>query len=143
MTTSSPKRPRRRQPSPVTYDTVRRIALALPGVEEGTSYRTPALKVKGKFLLRLKEDGESIAVRVDFDVRDVLMAADPAAFYITDHYRGYPAVLVRLASVRRADLRGLLEEAWREVAPKRLVAARDDHSRVPTAPAGKRRARRS
>jgi hypothetical protein len=109
----------------ITYDTVRRLALALPGVEEGTSYGTPALKVKGKFLLRLKEDGESIAVRVDFDVRDALLAADPASFYVTDHYRGYPAVLVRLASVRRDALRGLLEEAWREIAPKRLVAERE------------------
>ncbi len=120
--------------SAVTFKTVCALALALPGVEEGTSYGTPALKVKGKFLSRLKEDGESIVVRVGFDVRDVLMAADPETFYITDHYRGYPAVLVRLSRVRRDDLRGLLEEAWRGVAPKRLVVAFDserDGVRVP------------
>src|SRR5258707_8837969 len=118
----------------VTFDLIRELALQLPGVEEGTSYGTPALKVKGKFLSRLKEDGESIVVRVGFDVRDVLMAADPETFYITDHYRGYPAVLVRLSRVRRDDLRGLLEEAWRGVAPKRLVVAFDseqDGVRVP------------
>jgi hypothetical protein len=111
--------------SAVTFKTVCQLALALPGVEEGTSYGTPALKVKGKFLSRLKEGGETIVVKVNFDVRDVLMAADPETFYITDHYRGYPAVLVRLSSVRREDLRRLLEEAWRGVAPKRLVAAFD------------------
>jgi hypothetical protein len=53
------------------------------------------------------------------------MQADPATFFITHHYRGYPAVLVRLASVRVADLRNVLEQAWRRSAPKRLVAAYD------------------
>jgi len=47
------------------------------------------------------------------------------AFYITDHYRNYPAMLVRLSAVHPDDLRELLEEAWRRSAPKRLVAARD------------------
>jgi hypothetical protein len=110
-------------PSQVTFETVRRLALALPGVEETTSYGTPSFKVKGKFLSRLKEDGETIVVKIDFDTRDMLMAAEPGTFYITDHYRGYPAVLVRLAAVRRDDLQNLLEEAWRQAAPKRLAAA--------------------
>ena len=77
----------------VTFDDVRQLALALPEVEEGTSYGTPAFKVKGKFLSRLKEDGETLVVRIDMDERDVLMAANPETFYITDHYRGYPAML--------------------------------------------------
>ncbi len=108
----------------LTFDDVRQIALALPGVEEGTSYGTPAFKVKGKFLSRLKEDGETLVVRIDMDEREVLMAANPEAFYITDHYRGYPAMLVRMAAVDAEELRELLEGAWRLVAPKRLVAAR-------------------
>jgi len=107
---------------PVTFETVRQVALALPKVEEGTSYGTPAFRVAGKFLLRLREDGESLAVKIGFDERDLLMAADPETFYITDHYRGYPAVLVRLAAVDRDRLREVLEEAWRFCAPKRLAA---------------------
>ena len=110
---------------PLTFDDVRRIALALPGVEEGTSYGTPAFKVKGKFLSRLKEDCETLVVKIGFDERDILMAANPETFYITDHYLGYPAVLVRLATVDPDDLRELFEGAWRLVAPKRLVAARE------------------
>ena len=47
---------------------------------------------------------------------------DPETFYITDHYRGYPAVLVRLASVDPEGLRVLLEQAWRSKAPKGLIA---------------------
>ncbi len=104
---------------PLTFDDVRQLALALPEVEEGTSYRTPAFKVKGKFLSRLKEDGETLVVRIDFDERDVMMSANPETFFITDHYRGYPAMLVRLASVDPDDLREILEGAWRLVAPRK------------------------
>jgi hypothetical protein len=108
---------------PVTFDDVRQLALALPAVEEGTSYGTPAFKVRGKFLSRLREDGETLVVRIDFDERDILMAANPETFYITDHYRDYPAMLVRLATVDPDELRDLLEGAWRRAAPKRLIAA--------------------
>ena len=120
-----PGKGRPRKAAPVTYDTVRQIALALPGVEEGSSYRTPALKVRGKLLVRLKEDGETIVLMAKFDVRDILMQADPETFYITDHYRGYPAVLVRLSSVDADELPGLLEQAWRDHAPRSLVASFD------------------
>lgn len=107
------------------YDDVRRLSLALPEVEEGTSYGTPALKVRGKLLARLKEDGETLVVRCGDDERDYRMQADPDTFFITDHYRGYPAVLVRLARVEEDDFRDLLEEAWRFNAPKRLVEEYD------------------
>jgi hypothetical protein len=107
----------------VDFKTVRQIALALPGMEEGTSYGTPAFRVGKKFLARLWEDGEVLVVKIGFDEREILMKADPETFFITDHYRGYPSVLVRLASVDPDDLREVLEQAWRQHAPKRLVAA--------------------
>jgi hypothetical protein len=109
----------------VTYETVRELARRLPGIEEGTSYGTTALKVKGKLLVRLKEDGDTIVLRTDFIERDHLLRTAPETFHITDHYRDYPAVLVRLPRVRRAQLAELLEDAWRRVAPKQLVAAYD------------------
>lgn len=102
---------------------MRRIALVLPGVEEGTSYGTPAFRVGKKFLARLWEDGEVLVVKIGFDEREILMKADPETFFITDHYQGYPSVLVRLAAVDPDDLREVLEQAWRFGAPKRLVAA--------------------
>lgn len=116
---------RQPRPVPVTLETVRQLALALPGVEEGLSYGTPAFRVRGKFFARLREDGESLVVKIDFDEREILMLADPQTFYITDHYRNYPAMLVRLSVVRPEVLSGLLEDAWRRTAPKRLVAAYD------------------
>ena len=90
-------------------------------MERGTCYGTPSLHVRKKFLARLKEDGETIAIRVDFADRDVLIELDPEAFYVTDHYRGYPAMLVRLKQVRFAMLERLIEQAWRMQAPNSLV----------------------
>ena len=108
-----------------TYDTVRELALLLPGVAERTSYGTPALKVRGALFVRLKEDGESIVLRSDAFDREHLMATSPDIFFITDHYRDYPWVLVRFALTTRAQLRELLEDAWRRVAPKALIAVYD------------------
>jgi hypothetical protein len=114
---------------PVTFAVARRLALALPGVTEGTSYGTPSFKVEGKFFFRIREDGGSLAVRIDFDTRDALLQADPRAFFITDHYLGYPAICIRLANVGRAKLKSVLEESWRFVAPRRLTAVK---RRAPT-----------
>jgi len=99
------------------------MALALPGVVETTSYRTTAFKVNGKLLARFHQDGESLVVKVEYATREVLMGANPGAFYITDHYRCWPYLLVRISNVDPEDLRGLLEDAWRRNAPKRTVAA--------------------
>ena len=95
------------------------------------SYGTPAFRVGGKLLARLREDSESLVIRIDFLERELLMRADPETFYITDHYLNYPALLVRLPRVRADKLCPLLEQAWRRVAPKRLVTALDGGSRRP------------
>jgi len=102
--------------------TVRRLFRALPGVEEGPCYGTPGFRVRGRFLARLWEDGETLVVKCGDDERDFRMQADPQTFFTTDHYRGYPTVLVRLTRVSRTDLGDLLEQAWRRSASQRLVA---------------------
>lgn len=103
----------------ITFDDIREIALALPGVLDGTSYRTPALRLKDKFLARLREDDETVAFRVGFDERDLLMAAKPDVFFITEHYRGYPAVLLRLAAATKADAAEVVRLAHESAAAKR------------------------
>ena len=105
--------------SAIDFDTVRKIGLTLPGVEEGTAYGFPALKVHGKLLAcvpanRSAEPG-SLAVRVGFDDRAELLAAAPDVYYITDHYANYNAVLVRLARVNPGVLRDLLGMAHKFV----------------------------
>jgi hypothetical protein len=119
----------------VTWDAVRQLALALSGVEDGTSYGTPALKVAGKLLVRLREDQETIAIRVELAAREVLIGNRPEAYYVTDHYRCYPWMLVRLAGADAGDLRDLIQDAWRRNAPKRLVASRERASA--TIPSGR------
>lgn len=111
---------------PTTYDTVRQLALALPEVTEGTSYGTPAFHVRGKLLARLREDGQTLAIKAEVAEREFRILANPDAFFVTDHYVGYPMMLVRLSLVRVDDLRVLLEQAWRMVAPKRLVRSHPD-----------------
>jgi hypothetical protein len=109
----------------ITPAVVRRLALGFPGVEEGTSYGTPGYRVRGKFLARLWEDGEVLVVKCGDDERDFRMKADPETFFVTDHYKGYPTVLVRLSKVGESALRDVLEQAWRVNAPRRLVKEYD------------------
>jgi hypothetical protein len=114
-------RKHRRNSRACNWETVREVALGLPEVEESTSYGTPAFKVRGKLFVRLKEDGESIVVRIDEADRALRLRGDPSAFYITDHYVNYPWILVRLSAVAQDDLADLLRDAWRLRAPGRLA----------------------
>jgi hypothetical protein len=98
---------------PATFEDVRRIALSLQDVEESTSYGTPAFKVGGKLLARLREDGDSLVVGTTFEERAEMMASEPETYYITDHYLNYPLVLVRLSRIHSDALRDLLARAWR------------------------------
>jgi hypothetical protein len=105
-----------------SFEDVRRIALSLPGVEEGLSYGTPGFRVAGRLFARIKEDGVTLVVRTDGDTRDILLEANPAAFFVTPHYRGYDWMLIRLASVTPEELREQLVAAWKRRASPRLSA---------------------
>ena len=115
---SAPPKPTR---SLSDAETLRRIALSFPGVEEGTSYGTLAYRVSKKFLCRMKEDGESLAIRMDFAEREMLIEGEPATFYITDHYRNYEMVLIHLSKVHPEELKRIFANAWRKYAGQRLL----------------------
>jgi hypothetical protein len=106
--------PRRKK---ISFDTVREIGLALPAVEEGTSYGKPALKVRGKMFVCIPShrtaEPDSLAVRIDFDRRDELLAGDPQVYYLPDHYIDYATILVRLSRVHPDALRELIYMAHR------------------------------
>ena len=124
------------------WEAIVKLARELPEVEEGTSYGTPALKVRGKKLLaRLWEDGETVVFMLEsVDLQEILTETQPELYFITDHYRGWPAVLARLARLRPVECRERLEAAFREQAPVTLVRRFDDArvSRGERARAGKR-----
>ena len=103
----------------MTFDQVRQIALSFKGVEEGRSYGTAAFKVRGKLIVRLREDGETLVVGTTFEEREEMIAAEPATYYLTDHYVGYPWVLVRMTQVHPDALRDLIARALRLAENKR------------------------
>jgi hypothetical protein len=112
---------------PVTFPTVRQIALSLDNVEEVSSYGTPGFKVRGALFARFHQDGESLVVRMDIDRRDDMIATDPDTYFITDHYLHYPWILVRVARIQPDALRDLLSAAHRSAAtekPKRSTKRR-------------------
>ncbi|MDX6708558.1 MAG: hypothetical protein QOD83_2533 [Solirubrobacteraceae bacterium] len=109
-----------------TWDDVVEIGTRLPGVEVGTSFRTPALRVRGKGMCRLRTNPDALVLRVaDIGEREALLQGQPEVFFSTPHYDGYPYVLVRLKLVDPTELGELLEEAWRVFAAKRVVKAYD------------------
>jgi hypothetical protein len=116
--------------STISFDTVRKIGLALPGVEASTAYGSPALKVRGKLLACVpahhSAEPGSLMVRVGFDDRAELLAAAPDVYYLTDHYLNYSAVLVRVSRVIPDVLRDLLGMAHKFVIAE---AARPSPSR--------------
>jgi hypothetical protein len=103
----------------MTWEDVRKIALKMPGVEDGMSYGTAALKVKKKLFVRLKEEGDVIVLKMPLDQREAMMAEAPEKFFITDHYLNYEWVLVRLARVSDAEARDLLKVAYKAVLAKK------------------------
>jgi hypothetical protein len=109
--------------STINFDAVRKIGLALPNVESSTAWGAPALKVHGKLMAcvpthRSAEPG-SLMVRVGFDDRAELLAAAPDVYYVTEHYLGYTAVLVRLSRITPDVLRDLLGMAHKFVTARR------------------------
>ncbi|WP_457586471.1 MmcQ/YjbR family DNA-binding protein [Ensifer canadensis] len=93
----------------------------LPEVSLATSYGTPALLVKGKSFVRMK-DPETLVVMCALEEKEMLLELDPALFFETDHYKGWPAMLVRLGAIDDAGLTQRLIAAWREKAPRKLSA---------------------
>ena len=121
-----------------SFAAVERFALTLPETTSTPSYRRfPVLSVNKKGFARLRGEmaddvdpgtgepyGEVLMVKVsDLGEKEALLAADPTVYFTVPHYDGYPAVLVRLASVDETELRELLLDAWLRAAPKRAVAA--------------------
>lgn len=114
-----------------TADTVRRLALALPHAVDASQGERLSFEVEGKgfawtYLARDQPKKprvahpDVLAVRCELPRKELLIEAAPQVFFDDDHYRGFPAVLVRLAAVDEAELAALLEAGWRLRAPARI-----------------------
>lgn len=95
------------------WDDVVAFALTLPDVEQGTTYGKPAVKLRGKMLAATTApDAGSFVLHSALVEKEVLMETDPATFWETDHYRGWPAVLVRYGTPPRERIELALHRAW-------------------------------
>ena len=116
---------------------VKRLALALPGTSERTSYGNVAWAVHEKTFawerpLRAADiaalgksapTGPILGVHTDgLEMKEALLASDPFVFFTTPHFDGYAAVLVRLGRISSPKLKAVLVDAWLVRAPKRLAA---------------------
>ena len=95
----------------------------LPGLARSTSYGTPALKVADKSFCRLK-DAQTLVLLCPAEQKTLLMEISPEVYFETDHYVGWPAVLIRLDVIADEELSLRLEDAWRSKAPKKLADQR-------------------
>ena len=106
-----------------SWDDVVAIGTRFPGVEVTTSYGTPSMRIRKKFMCRLRTDPDALVLRVsDLGEREALLQGQPNTFFSTPHYDGHPYVLARLESVDPEELAELVEEAWRIGASKRQLA---------------------
>lgn len=119
----------------VDFDTVKKIGLALPGVEESTAYGLAALKIRGELMACVPShrsaEPDSLVVRVGFDDRASLLAENPEAYYVTDHYLGYNGVLVRFSRVDQGVLKDLLRMAHKFVSGMARSRSRAPKKRKP------------
>ena len=101
---------------------IKKIAEKFPGSIESTSYGTPAIKVGKKLILRLHQKEDAIVLLLNtVEEQQQLIERDPMTFYITDHYSGYPAILVR-PTITEEEFCSLMKRAWKRVANKQQIA---------------------
>jgi hypothetical protein len=111
----------------MTAAQLKKIALAFPEALEKPSYGKPAYFIAKKFFTRYRAEDNSLVVVVDsMHTRDMMLELDPKTYFITDHYKDYPSVLVRMERITQDELRTMLERRWRKIAPKKLVKEMDD-----------------
>jgi hypothetical protein len=102
-----------------TWPDVLRVALALPGAEESTSYRMPCAKVRGKTFLNMSPHEEgALVLRCPAEEAQLLLAARPDLYFLTPHYEGADCLLARLAAVDEEELAGRVEDAYAFVVDK-------------------------
>jgi hypothetical protein len=115
---------------PLTKAEARKIALSFPGTTEGSHFRQPAIYLNEKFFTRVHHKEDAMVILTgSLEMRDVMLEAEPELFFITDHYRNFPALLARLSKLDRKTLKELLtarvlriaEKAAKKKAKKRVA----------------------
>jgi hypothetical protein len=110
----------------MTWDEFVKIALELPEVAESSTHGRPSLKVRGKYMASYNTENKAFSLRIaSVEEQDFLCEMAPEIYFVTPHFKGYPAVLARPSKLTKKEARGRLLNAWRIQAPKALVKAYD------------------
>ena len=99
-------------------------ARGLPNVAETSWFRTPALAARRKCFAHMKDDA-TLVLRLPMETKEMLLAAAPETFFGTDHYRGYPALLVRMDAIGDEELAHWVGESWKHMAAKTDLRAHE------------------
>src|SRR3569623_3645446 len=97
--------------------------LGLEDVAVGTTHGAPALRVHDRPFVSIKAD-DLMVLHCPLEMKEMLMEMAPDIYFQTDHFKGWPGLLVRLDVISDEELSLRLEDAWRFKAPKKLAAAR-------------------
>lgn len=113
------------------FEQVRNIALQFPGAEDSVSHEgTPSIKVRGKLMCRLHDNGEFIPIRLNFEYHERYVGSYPEIFHIPEHYKGYPYICMWVNRCNDILLREVLELSWKALASKKQIAEWEN-KRVP------------
>ena len=117
--------PPKHSPRGISVANARRFLLGLPNIAPGRSYGMPSFLLDGRFFARFRDDDTVLVLQLGtIAERDVLLRLDPGAFFFTEHYRNYPAVLIRLGEVPRSLFADVVTEAWQQVSTLRAARPR-------------------
>ena len=112
----------------VSHDDIRRIAMALPQVEERASYGgRPSWRTPARMFTWIRDDPEALVVWVESEEDKLaLVEAEPETFFTTPHYDGEAIVLARLDALDEQEAAELIEDSWRLRATRAQVRAFDE-----------------
>ncbi len=94
---------------PLSRTEARKIMLAIPGTDERPWFHKPSVFIHDRFLAKVHDKEEAVTLQVgSMEMRDMMLEAEPRLFYITDHYRKFPFVLIRLSALTAKTLKDIL-----------------------------------
>lgn len=108
--------------NPQDFEPVSKIALQYSGAEESISHEsTPSIKVNGKLLCRLHDEGNFVPIRIGFDNRDFYLEKYPEIFHLPDHFKNYPYVCFWVPMKDQKLLKEIIEISWKNLATKKQI----------------------
>jgi hypothetical protein len=112
--------------SMITVDQVREMALSFPESKEMDHWGKPSFRANNKIFAVIQEDGVTLTIKTAGEDRTIYTSMAPEIYSVPESFSNLNYMHVHLNLVDPKELSGLLEKAWRSVAPKKIVKAYDE-----------------